>query len=154
MGVFDLAASGLFESELQDEVDPESVHAHQYRCHEQQGLVLEVDDVPMVIWSGSVGPHLSQDAEGINHCPQVHPREQHRNETAHHHSRMLQTSLQVPSTEGGEDVTGVVDDDDDDSCCDLVGHHGEEDEDDGHAVVQQELMVLSVGFANYEDKLE
>lgn len=67
---------------------------------------------------------------------------------------MQKPSFQVASAEGGEYVTGVMDDDDDDSCCDLVGHHGEEDEDDGHAVVKQELVVLPVRFADYEDQFK
>lgn len=67
---------------------------------------------------------------------------------------MQEPSLQVASAEGGEDVTGVMHDNNDHSCYDLVGHHGEEYQDNGHAVVQQELVVLSVGFADYEDQFK
>lgn len=144
----------LLDCEGYDEVNPKEMHSHQDRSHGDEGPVLEIYDVPVVLGPWNVSPHLRQNAERIDDCPEIDPREKHGQVGDRHREFIPEPGFDVSPCEGGEDVAGVVDDDDDDSGCDLVGEHGEEDERDGDAVVQQKLVILSITAADDEHQLK
>lgn len=130
------------------------MHAIKDEGHREQVAVLEADDVPLVLRGGFVGVDVGEQAEGEDDDPQVHPHKKIHDIDGCRECLSLELGLNEGPSEGYYDVAHVVDDQDHHPRCDLVAHHGEEDEAGSHAVVEQKLVELALGFPLDDHHLE